>query len=174
MSNRDFIYMKDSFDKQSYSIWTNVHDVKVAYNIEETAKYYSLHSEFIYFKKKPKNKLFFDTTKRTFLNLKVEHTGFANSIPDELPFAISSMLVNQYPHKDSFLPSFWQMANKKTIPTNELYQNYYFMSMGGATIDNKSRDTYNNLSKAYSSKLGFNDYYVYKNKSSYLKERKSI
>ncbi len=171
IQNRDHIDLSDKNINPKYSQWANVLEIKEAYGFKK-GRYYSLHSEFVYFKKTKENKKFFDEYKYQYDNLKVNHTIFANGIPDELPLSIATVIHEKYPHEEAFLPIYWERA-EKTITRNELINNYYGYSIGGNRITISQESTYNDIAKYYSNRRG--DRYPFKttSKISYLKERES-
>lgn len=172
IQNRDFIDMADKNVNPSYSIWANVAEIKEAYGFKK-GKYYSLHSEFIYFKKSKENKKFFDEWKKQYDNLKVSHTTFAGGIPDELPLAIATVIHEKYPHQDAYLPIYWEKA-EKAISRTELLEKYYAYSIGGNRITPNQEKTYNDLAKFHANKRG--DHFAFKtaSKATYLKERENV
>ena len=157
---------------EKYSQWVNVKEVKQAYGFTE-GKYYSLHSEFIYFKKSKDNKKFFEEWIKQYEKLKVKHTEFANGIPDELPLAIATIIHEKYPHKTPFLPVFW-LHREKPIERTELLDNYYGFSIGGNRITQTQMQTYNDFVQYYMNKIGSRFVFKTTSKISFLPERQNF
>lgn len=170
-SNRGFIDLINPENK--FSIWCDINEVKEKYSIKEGQnKYYSLHSEFIYFTKKAKG--FFDKALSIYDKPKITPVKFANGYADEFAFSIACMLKEMYPHKDNFLPGFWYPAERKEYKPGYLNANYLYVSMGGNRQQSHIVAMYNNLVKHYVLKSGLNNIYLFKNKYNYLPERSKI
>ncbi len=175
MANRDFLEMKDAPFKENYSMWCNVHEVKAAFRCKDTDKYYSIHSEFVYFTKCESNKKFFDKAKEIFNEPRITPRQFATSIPDEYAFAVAQMLTKTYPHKTPYLPGYWHVAEKHNkIKDGDMYRLYKYISIGGVEIPKPGEELYNRLSRIYAQKYGATDYYKYVEKRKWLEERKLI
>lgn len=169
-SNRGFI---DLNNPEGFSIWCDINEIKEKYSLKENQnKYYSLHSEFIYFTKKAKG--FFDKALSIYDKPKITPVKFANGYADEFAFSIACMLKETYPHKDNFIPAFWYPAERKEYKPSYLNKNYLMISMGGNRQQNSSIAIYNNLVKHYVLKSGLNNIYLFKNKFTYLPERSKI
>jgi hypothetical protein len=152
------------------TLWASLKEVREVYGEGE---YYTIHSEFIYFKKTGKVKEWFDKALEVYDNLKVKHTVFADAIPDELAFSIAGALTRTYPHKENFRPIFWGKADKKRmLQVHEICNEYAAISMAGNNASNYMMLVYNILSKAAYQKLKLQNSYSWKQKRSFLKERK--
>ncbi len=173
VQNRDFIDFADKNIDPKYSQWANVLEIKEAYNFKK-GKYYSLHSEFVYFKKTKENKLFFYEWIKQYDHLKVEHANFANAIPDELPLAIATVIHEKYPHKDAYLPIYWERAEKKSLSRTELISQYYAYSIGGNRITANQENTYNDIAGYYAKMQGNNVVFKTKSKVTFLTERSNF
>lgn len=161
----------DTLDSK-YSQWADVNEIKSAYGIEE-GRYYSLHSEFIYFVKSEANKLFFDEWQKQYAEMKVKHVTFAGGVPDELPLAIATIIHDKYPHKDNFVPVFWE-RNQKPLERSELIANYYGYSIGGNNMTPNQEQTYNDFVRHYMNKIGSRIVFTAASKKSYLTERQNF
>ncbi len=161
----------DELDEK-YSQWANVKEVKEVYEFTE-GKFYSLHSELIYFKKTEENKHFFDEWKNQYENLKVKYTDFANGIPDELPLCIASIICNKYPHEDGYLPVYWK-NREKPIERSELISEFYAYSIGGNRLTSEQVQTYNDFVQYYMNKIGSRFVFKTESKISFLPERKKL
>lgn len=155
------------------SLWANIDEVKAAYNFTDQ-KFYKIHSELVYFKKNKVAKQWFKDAQKVFDNLKVQNTVFAGSVPDELPFAISSMFNKIYPHQDNFKPLYWMNNSTSYLHINQIAASYYGIGMAGPSANQFSIDNYNIIVTAAYNKLKLQNPYSWKNKKSFLKERKSI
>ena len=170
--NYGFADLSEETLSNNFTLWADINEVKNAYNINE-GRYYNVHSELLYFEKGQQTKKYFKAALKVYDNLKVAATVFAGSIPDELPFAIASAQLAIYPHKDNFTPSYWANAMGNTILYN-IYKNHFTMSMAGNMANDTQRGNYNILTTAAYQKLGLQQPYQWKNKRSFLSERKII
>lgn len=172
VQNRDFVDLADKNLNPKYSQWADVTEIRDSYKFKK-GKYYSLHSEFVYFKKTAKNKVFFNEWVKQYDHLKVKHATFANGIPDELPLAIATVIHEQYPHKDAFLPIYWERA-EKPLSRSELINNFYGYSIGGNRITQNQENTYNDLARFFSAKSGNSTVFKTASKISFLTERSNF
>lgn len=146
------------------SQWVDVKDVFAAYEINH---WYDLSSEFIYFDKSEINKKFFDDAKRyydddsipivTFKEKNKEGkkgiTMFNGGKPDEIPFGIA-IEKNNIRFQSPFLPSYWQPQYfDKAQTSDQIKRNFYIVSAGGAFVQSNIKKIYDDLAKAYFSKL---------------------
>ena len=194
MANRDFIELSDSENHQEYSIWANIHQAKQAFGIED-GRYYSCHSEWVYFKKCDKVKEFFDDVimiVESFKDVKpnqsdnprrkavceinginVEMTEFGNGVPDELPFALSMAKNKLYPHATPFIKIYWETAEKRGLVYGKLpiaYKEYLGLSLGGNIVDKGSIKSYNDLVSSACRKRGVK-HFPYMNKIQFASGR---
>lgn len=172
IQNRDFVDLASKNLDPGYSQWANVLEIKEAYGFKK-GKYYSLHSEFVYFKKTKENKQFFNEWKNQYINLKVSHATFANGIPDELPLTIATVIHEKYPHKDGFLPIFWERA-EKPLDRPVLISGYYGYSIGGNHITENMKKTYNDFAAYYARLQGNHIVFKTESKNKYLPEREKF
>lgn len=156
IANRDFMNFTEPDERLSgYSLWANIAEVKKAYKFKDE-RYYSCHSEFVYFTKCKKNDKFFETVKDITENLKVKHTIFGGGIPDELPFAIAMAKHKQYPHQTGYIKIFWENTEKSKAFSNvsQMYKDWFGMSLGGNDSQKDTVKLYNTLAAFYGNKLG--------------------
>jgi len=153
------------------TFWAKSAEIEAAYG---PGKYYSIHSELIYFKKGEKAKKYFDTALDIYDNLKVSHTVFAGAIPDELPFSIAGAITETYPHQDKYRPLFWGHVEKGVKQIYEIAEKFWAVSMGGNINSNYETLVYNMLSKAAYYKLNLQKPYLWKQKRTFLPERKKL
>lgn len=172
IQNRDFVDLSEKKSFADYSQWANVEEIKAAYNFKK-GNYYSLHSEFIYFKKTKENKTFFNEWKNQYDELKVKCVVFGNGIPDELPLSIASVICERYPHKDAYLPIYWERA-EKPMERTELIESYYGFSIGGNRITPVQVSTYDDFVKYYMNKIGSSIVFKTQSKVSFLTERQNF
>lgn len=175
IQNRDYIDLGNKEINEKYSLWVNVKEVKQAYGIKK-GRYYSLHSEFVYFKKNQKNQEFFDLVKDIYDNPKVDHTSFAGAMPDELAFAIATAIKGHYPHKTEYLPIFWQVAADGQRPSKKnLSDDYYGFSVGGKVYNEYMVKMYNEFTQAFCYQgFGITTAYKLKDKKRFLPERQNF
>jgi hypothetical protein len=139
-------------------------------------QYYNIHSELIYFKKGVKAKRWFDKALEIYDDIKVEHIVFADAIPDELPFSIAGALTGTYPHQDKHRPIFWGKIDRKEWGFKQVYEiqeKFWGVSMAGNNSTNYEILVYNIISKAAYYKLNLEKPYLWKQKRTFLPERKT-
>lgn len=175
IANKGFFDFEHSAPDPSYSQWVAMEEVRAAYNFSK-GKYYSLHSEFIYFEKCDNNVAYFQKVKDVFENPIVSPVTFAGAIPDEVAYSIASILCNHYPHQDNYLPVYWQPREKKKTAYSRIHEQYYLLSIGGKMLTDSTVHEYDRLARAYASKENIaNPFLSAKNaKMNWLPERKLI
>lgn len=159
------------------SVWADIGQVKKAWKTEKP--FYNYHSEFVYFKKSPAVKAYFDKVKSVYLNPKVKGTSFGGArIADELAFQIASMVLDYYPHKDNFLPTFWW---GRCVGTSDFYkypyqlpESFFGYSIGGKITPPNVAKNYNSLASFYFQKAKLANPWFAKNKQSFIPNRKNI
>lgn len=148
IQNRDKYDLSNGHNPKYF--WANYKDVKEKYKGFENHYLYSLHSEFIWFKRSDANKAFFDKVKEFYDNPPVPATKFAGDVADELPFAMACIECNFKPHKTPFVPVCWsQLDTKATYDIHKLKQNYYGYSVGGNAINSNMNAVYNTMAGSY-------------------------
>jgi hypothetical protein len=152
------------------SFWCNLKDYKEAYGAET---FYSLSSEFIYFKRCKEISKFFSDSVKIYDNLKIKHTMFAGGIPDELIFNISMLQNKIKPSKVFYTPIYWEQAERKNLAPSRMHQEYYAYSVGGKISSSTEKKFYDNLSQFYGTQFGVHHFKL-KDKMSYLPERANI
>lgn len=155
-------------DKASF--WCDLNEYKKEYGGD---KFYSLSSEFIYFKKTKENSKIFTDAAKAYDNLKVSHTVFAGGIPDELVFNIALLQNGTENYKDFYTPIYWEQAERKNMQPADMHQKYYGYSAGGKVYSNTEKKFYDNLSQFYGNHTGVH-YFKLKDKMRYLPERANI
>lgn len=154
-------------------IWSNLDSMRAELGTDTVI--YNLSSEFIYFKKNEKIKLFFEEAKSRFDSPGVEYVRFAGSVPDELAFQIAMIKTGIKPHKVPYLPFYWEAYEKKNAQLSELYkQDWYGYSIGGNTLSTQQVLAYNTLAQAYAPDFGLKWPMLCKSKSELFIDRKTI
>jgi hypothetical protein len=175
MENRGRINLARLKPQDDY-LWADVRDVKRAYSFEE-GFLYGLHSEFVYWKKCEKLAAYFETVKEVFENpkCKMKHV-FDGDIPDEFAFAVAMIKHRIYPHENPFRPLYWYLTDAKSLGTSKekIIANHYGYSVGGNATPPPVRRFYDQVARAYFSKLGVQYPYKIKQKRQELASRKSM
>lgn len=140
--------------RANYSHWTNdLHAVKKEYKLK--GKFYSLSSEVIYWKQKKEVKKIFDTCQKLYKDFKAPYLPFAGGIADELLFSIAMNKLGTPPHRDGWIPSYWQDAEQRNASRTEIIRDYYAYSIGGKVSAGAVKDFYNDLVKNAHHKAGY-------------------
>lgn len=173
--NRGFLNLAPAILPKDYSMWADVNEIKQAYGFKK-GKYYQLHSEFVFFRKCDEVKKFFDDAREIYDHLKVKSFVFGGAIPDELPFGIAMIKNNCYPHKDNFVPVYWEVTEKQNLQRKleRLYSEFYAYSTGGSFHTKTMKSFYNNLAKFFFNREGLQYPYFLQNKREYLPERSNL
>ena len=155
------------------SAWVDLSEIKQYYGF---TSWYDLSSEVIYFEKSDLvNKIFEDA--RTYYHQSVLNVReFAGGKPDEPFFCLSMLSNNIRPHLMPYKPSYWEYANGdkgKYINEQDLWNNYYLLSMGGKVPSPRIEKIYNNAMKYYGHNKGVG-YYDAIHKGKFLTERSLI
>jgi len=155
------------------SAWVNLDEVVKYYGFKE---WYDLSSEMIYFEACELTDTIFEQARGYYDQDVLTVREFAGGKPDE-PFICLAMLNNGIkPHTIPYKPSYWEYANGDLgayIKDQDLWNNYYLLSMGGRTPSPKIEKVYNNIVKYYGNNKGVTCYGAV-HKGKYLKERKLI
>lgn len=153
--------------------WGDMEEVKKKLNI--TNRVPDVHSEFIYFKKTAKNKIFFDKVKELYDNPPTKPTDFAGDIPDEYAFTIAIALLGHYPHQERFLPLFWQNAEKPRM-LSSVVENFKGLSVGGTKFPDVAKRYYETVAKSAAQRVGGygHHYFRLRKKKTYLPERQKL
>ncbi len=149
MANRGHTNLNEN-PQDEFGVWASPNHIKEVFGFKK-GKYYNLSSEFIYFKKKKAvSKLFADAAKY-YMTDKITLTHFFNNgMPDELPFTISMIKNDLYPHLDNFLPIYWEASHRPPLRLSggDLSQHYGY-SMGGHIAHPIMKKNYDNLVQFY-------------------------
>ncbi len=139
--------------------------------VHGTNTVYNLSSEFMYFKKTDAVKHFFKSVQKYFDNPGVDYTLFSGTVPDELAFQIAMMHdVGIKPHKEHFLPFYWEPYHKKNLIAPDIYnKEWYGYSVGGNSITPTQKLIYDSLADKYGKAFGARHTYQAWSKKDYLK-----
>lgn len=170
MSNRGCSIISEA--QENFIQWAKSSEIKKEYGFTNE-KLYNLSSEFIYFKKDGSVERLFQTALEIFDSPKVKYQIFGDNQPDELCFCIAMMKEKLYPHKENFLPAYWEAFMRKRLQSKEMYEQYYLSSFGGAFQDKPIIEFYNNLANYYMRQRKEN-YFPLKSKREWLKTRLTI
>lgn len=172
MANRSFIGLDDDMP-DAFGVWASPNHIKEVFKFKE-GKFYNLSSEMIYFKKTPKvGKLFADAFK-IFDDQRINlNKFFYDGMPDELPFTISMIKNNLYPHADNYKPFYWEAAEHRQLKGAELY-NYYAYSMGGHIAHPIMKKTYDNLVQFYCKQFNQRHPFFWIDKRSWVSGRHNL
>lgn len=163
---------KNDLDTDPRLIWVLPNELKEKHNATDI---YNLSSEFIYFKKTEKVKEFFDLAKKYFDEPGVEYNRFNGSVPDELAFQIAMFYSDIKPHKERFLPFYWEHFHKKNAHLSELYkQDWYGYSIGGNHVTTEQKLAYDSLANIYAKGFGLKYPILSANKRELFELRKHI
>lgn len=136
---------------------------------------YNLSSEFIYFKKNKQNEDFFELAKTFYDHPQIEYKRFDGGLPDELAFQLSIIHSVTKPHKDLFLPFYWESYERKSLFVPEIYNgDWYGYSIGGNAMLPSTKALYDNLAIFYSQNFGVKYPFLAQNKKDVMKFRTNI
>lgn len=157
VANRGYLTAKSDYD------WANMPDFIATTGKE---KVIDVASEVIYFKKTEKVKELFEEATTFYLTNKIVNKFIGGHQPDEPAITYAIEKTELLPHKTPFLPSYWHRHNHQPPRRKEdMYNNYYLLSMGGSAVRDDIRKLYNGLLKHYANQLGASFYYPHENKN---------
>lgn len=170
LSDVDFtIQNRGRFDlkepqKQKY-FWAQYKDVQDKYKDYENHYLYSLHSEFVWFKRTDANKAMFDRMKEIYDHPPIHPEIFAGDVADEFTFALAGIEQNRHPHKTPFPVLYWQQLDKNDgLQIPDIQKKYWGFSAGGNSHPKIVEQNYNILARAYASKFGVMPFLLKKKK----------
>lgn len=174
MANRSYRELDDPAMTPEFGVWIDPLSVKEAYKFKK-GKFYNLSSEFILFKKTKEVRKLFKDAQKIFAKPKVyPKMLFQMGMPDELPFSISMIMNDLYPHRDNFLPFYWESAEGKQLEPALMHQSYYAYSMGGNMAGVGMKAFYDNLVKYYYSQAGQQFPPLWRDKIRAIPERSNV
>ncbi len=173
MANRSWMNLENDIIPDAFGVWASPNHIKEHFKFKK-GRFYNLSSEMIYFKKDKKiAKLFSDAFK--LYDAPVNHVTFNGGMPDELPFTISMIKNDIYPHKDNYKPFYWEAAEK---PPQRLQgadlKGYYAYSMGGHMSHPIMKKTYDNFVKFYGRQFNVMHPYLWIDKRMWMPERSNL
>jgi len=165
---------KTTNDGDPLWFWVDENEVGKAYGIK-SGKMYSVHAEFIYFKKGDKATAIFETAIQVANDVKVESgLKWANQNNcDEVPLSIS-LLLNKVSIPAGFNPLHWHQYDGQFMSRTEMMDTYYLISSGGNTFPGSLKSFYNDLVQYAAQSLNMPDAYKHRDKKLFLQERQSL
>ncbi len=173
MANRGHMSLSSDILPEEFGVWASPSHIKDHFNFKE-GKFYNLSSELIYWKKDKKvAKLFADAFK--LWDAPINHRTFNGSMPDELPFTISMIKNNLYPHQDNYKPFYWEAASKPPLRLEGAdLKAYYAYSMGGHMAHPLMKKIYNNFVQFYCNQFNVMTPYFWLDKFGWMPGRKTL
>lgn len=174
MANRSFMDLDQDIIPEAFGVWASPLHIKNYFGFKK-GKFYNLSSELIYFKKdKRVAKLFRDAF--NLWDAPINHRSFNEGMPDELPFTISMIKNDMYPHKDNYMPFYWEAATRPPLRLEGAdLKAYYAYSMGGASSHPIMKKIYNNYVQFYCKQFGVGTPYLWIDKNTgWMPGRKSL
>lgn len=174
MQNRGHLDLTDVQDRNAnFIIWASTGQIMDAFGFKK-GKLYNLSSEFIYWESNKKSDAVFARAQSLFESPKVKHIDFGGGVPDELPFTISMIENNVYPHRDVWRPIFWESFDKVQPQEKIINDKYFGVSLGGNIVPKYTRKIYTNLVKYYGNHHGLTTHRPIRDKRQFIEERKTI
>lgn len=175
MANSSWMKLDDEFITDEFGVWASPKYIKEYFKFKE-GKFYNLSSEMIYFKKDKKiAKLFADAFKLFDEPLELTHQ-FNGGMPDELPFTISMIKNDIYPHLDNYKPFYWEAGNSPPLRLEGAnLQAFYAYSMGGHMAHPMMKKTYDTYVQFYCKKFSVvTSYFWIDKRSGWMPYRKTL
>ena len=173
MANRSWTNLESDIIRDEFGVWASPNHIKEYFKFKK-GKFYNLSSEMIYFKKDKKvAKLFSDAIK--LFDAPINHVTFNGGMPDELPFTISMIKNDLYPHKDNYKPFYWEAAENPPLRLQGAdLKAYYAYSMGGHMSHPVMKKTYDNFVKFYGRQFNVMHPYLWIDKRMWMPERSNL
>lgn len=173
IQNRQSWDLADANSERVKWMWGDVRELRKRFSNQ--GKLYSLHSEFVWFKKCPKVQEYFGYVKEVFDNPEIKASSFAGDIADEFAFAYACLLTGMKPHAEPFHPVYWVHLDSKEGKTiTRLKEKFQAISFGGKTLDSFTINQYRTMVKAYGMRMGIRNPHTIQPKRRFLPERKSM
>lgn len=158
------------------SVWCEEEALRDAYGLTDDHKLYKIYGEFVYFRKCPLARKYFNQVRKVYSRPKVRMIdGFSNgTFTDELAYQIASMQVS-LEYIDNFTPilnKYLGYAHLEHTFAYQLPKNFYAYSIGGNQTPRFMKEQYNLLARHYYHQLGLTGPYQVKDKKTFLPERK--
>lgn len=156
-------------------LWTSATEIRDAYGFK-SGKLFSLYSECMWIKKTEENRALFKQALECYDDLLVEHKEFAGGVPDELPLAIAMVITGTYPHKENWIPVYWEHLERRRLYDDQekLKAEFFAFSIGGKVTPGPVKEYYNMVASAAFQLDGLKYPYFVINKKEFLPERKKI
>lgn len=163
----DFVMVCRGMDS-NVSEWVNVEEMKEKFNLK---KWFDCSSEVMYFED---TKIFEKARDihQLYLNGEFYYKHFAGGVPDEACLVPALLMNNKKPKFVPFKPTYWEGVENKFMKSEEIFNNFELMSIGGNTSSKHIIAIYNLVVKWLSSNTG-QATFTYENKMRIL-ERKLI
>jgi len=152
--------------------WAKTTEVADAYDLWGKA-YNPTHSEVIWFKKTQENLQLFELATEIFDSPKVKTWNFAGDVPDEFAFNVALSVLGIKPHKDKWRPFWWVNSDRK-MPWADVVNQKLGVSMAGNKHNPETINKYNIILKYAAQKAGIDNFYKFRSKKEWLKERATI
>lgn len=163
-----------STDKPSshYFFWGHIEEMRGKYNIPGVI--HQLRTEVMYFEKSERVERMFKKAQDIYLNPGLKYVKeFAGGVPDEMALNIAAGIEEIQPHDPEWKPSYWaQLFQNQIPPLEQLYREYYLLSVGGNINTQNVKNLYNTLVKAQAPKLGLSFCFPLMSKHNFLENRR--
>lgn len=161
-----------------YMFWAEYDEILSKYATRLGDYFYQCRSEVFYFRKGRRAEKLFRVVRKIYDNPKVSMTKIGNCVPDELAFNIATSTCEIYPHKDKWIPAYWQYREHKVSRTHmmkiEIASKFPILSVGGNVVTQLIRDMYQGRNEGNFKKLKIRGVASLKDKRDVLPERKRI
>ena len=163
---------KESDIAKNYFFWASLEEIKDVYLLKE--ELHQWRTEVMFFNQEGRKILLraLEIVRNPRLStIKL----FGEAVPDELGINIACAELGIKPHNYKWKVSYWPPMHNNVMPVpNELYSNYYVLSMGSNVVSSTIKKTYNTLMRAYCNRLGVQHMFDMESKRNYLPERAKI
>lgn len=165
--NNQFVMVCRGADSNA-SEWVNVDEMLDKFALK---KWYDCSSEVMYFEE---TKVFEKAREihQLYLNGEFYYKNFAGGVPDEACIVPAMLITTKKPKFVPFKPTYWEGIENKFMKSEQIFNNFELLSIGGNTASKHVQNIYNLLIKWYSSKSGYAAF-SYENKMR-IQERKLI
>lgn len=155
-----------------YFFWGHIEEIREKYGI--TGVVHQLRTEVMYFEKSERIERMFKKAQEVYLKPDLKYVKeFAGGVPDEMALNIAAGIEGIEPHDPNWKPSYWaQLFNNQIPPLEQLYREYYLLSVGGNLNTQNVKNLYNTLVKAQAPKLGLAFSFPLQSKHQFLENRR--
>ncbi len=165
---------KETSDGQPLWFWVDEKEVAKAHALK-FGRLYSVHAEFIYFKKTDSALVIFEAAKLVANKPLVESFlkwSNQNNV-DEVPISIS-MAINKTRIPSPINPTHWYQADGIWIERQKLFEDFSLLSTGGNRFPKYLACIYNDLVNYAAQELKMPNAFPHEDKKNYLPERQTI